>query len=355
MSGQSSSQTKTEQPTHKKLRDLRLKGDVPVSHDIVSAISILIVAMVVAAVGYYAIQAMLKLIDQIFTMDWRNLDNDYLGQVAKSFFIELIYFSMPLVVLVIIAATLVGIIQHRGLFVTHRALPDITRLDPVAGVKRIFAVRTLVELLKLIVKLCLLIVIVYFLVKDFIGILVNSRYLSTQGVLLLAGKAISQLVWISIIGFLFLAVIDLYFQRWDFMRNNKMTKDEVRREHKEMDGDPHLRHKRKQLHQELGMQDMLNNVRKANVIVVNPTHIAVALYYNPVETDIPVVLAKGEGFIAAEIRRVAEEEGIPILRDVQLARQLQAQASVNQYIPENLLEPVAAVLRWVNEIKNENF
>ena len=354
MSGQSSSQSKTELPTHKKMRDLRLKGEVPVSHDIVSVISILVVALAVSAGGYYFIQALLKLIDQVFKFDWRRLENEYLSEIAKSFFMELIYFSLPLVVLVIVVATLVGIIQHRGLFVTHRVLPDVKRIDPVSGLKRIFALRTLVDLLKLIIKLGLLVIVVYFLVKDFIGILLYSRYLNTQGVLLLAGKAVAQLAWLSILGFLFLAILDLYFQRWDFIRNNKMTKDEVRREHKEMDGDPHLRHKRKQLHQELTMQDMINNVRKANVVVVNPTHIAVALYYQPNETDIPVVLAKGEGFIAEEIRRVAEEEGIPILRDIQLARQLQAQAPVNQYIPEHLLEPVAAVLRWVNEIKNES-
>ncbi len=96
---------------------------------------------------------------------------------------------------------------------------------------------------------------------------------------------------------------------------------------------------------------MLENVRKANVVVVNPTHIAVALYYQPGETDLPIVVAKGEGDLARQIRRIAEEEGIPVVHNVDLARQLRAEAPVDQYIPEQLIEPVAAVLRWARNLQ----
>jgi type III secretion protein U len=227
------------------------------------------------------------------------------------------------------------------------------RLDPVAGVKRIFAWRTAFELLKLLLKAALLGLIVFLLTRQTIGFLLNARFLALGDVFGLSQSIVGRLVWMASGAFMLFALADFSFQRWDFLRKHRMSKDEVKREYKEMEGDPRLRAKRKQLQQDLSMQNMIENVRKANVVVVNPTHIAVALYYNEGETDIPVVLAKGEGFIAEEIRRVAQEEGIPILRDIQLARQLQAQAPVNSYIPEDLIEPVAAVLRWVRDIRQE--
>jgi type III secretion protein U len=124
----------------------------------------------------------------------------------------------------------------------------------------------------------------------------------------------------------------------------------VRREHKESEGDPHIRSRRRHLHREVADVAMLESVRKANVIVVNPTHIAVALYYEAGETDLPLVVAKGEGEMARSIRRIAEEEGIPIMHNVDLARRLRSGAPLNQYIPEELIEPVAAVLRWARDI-----
>jgi len=111
-----------------------------------------------------------------------------------------------------------------------------------------------------------------------------------------------------------------------------------------------VRNRRRRLHQEINAARMLEDVRRASVVIVNPTHIAVALQYVPDETDLPIVVAKGQGSLAAEIRRIAEEERIPVVRDVDLARGLQARAPLNQYIPDEFLEPVAAVLRWVRSI-----
>lgn len=148
-----------------------------------------------------------------------------------------------------------------------------------------------------------------------------------------------------------LALFDVWFQRWNYLRHNRMSKDEVRREHKETEGDPHMRAKRRQLQHESSMQHMMDNVRKANVVIAHSTDIAVALYYNKDETKLPVVLAKGEGSIARSIRDIADEQRIPILRDAILARQLQEEAHINQYVPDNLLEPIASAMRWVRDLR----
>ena len=123
------------------------------------------------------------------------------------------------------------------------------------------------------------------------------------------------------------------------------------RESREMEGNPHIRQRRRQMHHEANMAGMMDNVRKANVVVVNPTHIAVALFYEKGETDLPVVVAKGEGFVAQSIRDIAEQEGIPIMQNVKLARGLHDNVPLNQYIPDEFIEPVAIVLRWVRDMQ----
>ena len=130
-----------------------------------------------------------------------------------------------------------------------------------------------------------------------------------------------------------------------------MSKDEVKREYKEMEGDPQIKGKRKQLHQEMLSQNTLGNVRKAKVLVTNPTHYAVALDYEKDRTPLPVILANGEGFLAQRMMQVAREEGIPIMRNVPLARSLFENGTENAYIPKDLIGPVAEVLRWVQSLQ----
>lgn len=130
-----------------------------------------------------------------------------------------------------------------------------------------------------------------------------------------------------------------------------MSKDEVKREYKEMEGDPYIKGKRKQLHRELIAQGAMDNVRKAKVLVTNPTHYAVALDYDKDTTPLPIILAKGEGELARRMIAVAQEEGIPIMRNVSLARNLFENGTENAYIPQDLIRPVAEVLRWVQSLK----
>jgi type III secretion protein U len=132
-----------------------------------------------------------------------------------------------------------------------------------------------------------------------------------------------------------------------------MSKDEVKREYKEMEGNPEIKGKRRQFHQELMNQNTTQRVRKASVLVTNPTEIAVALYYDAEETPLPLVLAKGEGDLARRMIAIAKEEGIPIMQNIPLARGLYADAEVDQYIPSSLIEPVAEVLRWLKTLERD--
>jgi type III secretion protein U len=147
-----------------------------------------------------------------------------------------------------------------------------------------------------------------------------------------------------------IAGFDYFFQRYQYIKQLKMSKDEVKREYKESEGDPQIKGKRRQLHQELLANDTMQRTRKATVVVTNPTHLAVAIYYDEKDNVLPTVLAKGEDHLAQRMKAVAREEGIPIMENVPLARALYANVPVDRYIPSDLIEPMAEVLRWVKEL-----
>jgi type III secretion protein U len=257
---------------------------------------------------------------------------------------------LPIVLIAIVIGALAGFIQVGPVFSTEQIKPQVSRINPIAGLKRVFSARTAVEFVKLLVKATVLCTVIWITAWHALPSLLQSHWLDIRGVLPLALRLIEILCWCAIACFIAVAAFDLWFQKWEFMRRNRMSIEEVRRELRETEGDPQIRGRRRQLHREAGEAGMLAGVRKASVVVVNPTHIAVALYYRLGETDLPVVVAKGEGELARAIRKIAEEEGIPIVHDVDLARRLRTHAPVDQYIPEELIEPVAAVLRWARDL-----
>ena len=156
-----------------------------------------------------------------------------------------------------------------------------------------------------------------------------------------------------IVVYIVFAVLDFYFQKFNFLREMKMTKDEVKREHKETEGNPEVKRKRKQLAREIALSDATEGTRKATVLVTNPTHLAVALVYQSGKKTLPRVSAKGEGYIAQRMMDVARDEGIPIMRNISLARELYHRVSLNEYIPDDMLESVAEVIKWVRKVKQE--
>ena len=165
------------------------------------------------------------------------------------------------------------------------------------------------------------------------------------------GAAVGELLLYSAGAFAVVAAVDYLYQRYKWTNDHKMSIDEVKREYKESEGDPMIKSQRKQLHREMINQNTVSNVRKAKVLVTNPTHYAVALDYDKDKTPLPVILAKGEGWLAQRMIAAAKEEGIPIMRNVPLAQALYREGTENAYIPRDLIGPVAEVLRWVESLK----
>lgn len=349
MSNESSSQSKTEQPTNKRLRDARKKGDVWHSKDLAATAAIVLALVLFALGGMRLVERLGAMLTRAAGASFSTLDNATLLVWTRDLLAEAAWICGVVALLMAAVAALLGWLQAGAVFSLEPVMPRLSRLNPVEGAKRLFSLRNLVDLIKLVVICIALAGVLWWVAQASLPALVRAQWLPVGGLLPLAGKIIGQMAWMVTVAFVAMSVFDIWFQRMDYLKRHKMTKDEVRRESREMEGSPEMRGMRRRLHHEVGMGNMLENVRKANVVVVNPTHIAVALYYEAGVTDLPLVVAKGEGHIAQAIRDIAQEEGIPIMRNVKLARGLNDAVQLNAYIPDEFLEPVAEVLRWVRD------
>lgn len=339
---------KTEQPSAKKLRDARKKGQVASSKDVVSAaLVILMFALLWGAGGFYTdrLQELILLPTAFIGADlpfYRALEDMFAG---------LIWLGVQMIAPVLLLTVVVGILAHLGQFgflLAFESLkPDLNKLNPGKGIKKIFSLKNLVELIKSLLKIALLGMLFYQVIRLNLADLLKLPACGLGCVPRLLGLLLRDVILYASFGFIIIAAGDLVFQRFQFTKEMRMSKQEVKQEYKEMEGDPRIKGRRRQLHQELMMQNTVNAVKRSTVIITNPTRIAIALEYREGETPLPLVRAKGENLMAAQIIRLAEQEGIPVMENVPLARALHEQSQVDQYIPSDLIEAVAEVLRWV--------
>ena len=343
---------KTEQPTQKRLKDARKKGQVAYSKDFTQT------CLIMAMFGYLLTDGG-RLMDKIGELII--LPGDFLNQpfinalksLLLQYLLDLVLILLPFILIVLIIGIFADTLQV-GIFFAFEAIkPSGKKLNVVQNAKNIFSKKNFIEFLKSSIKVVLLSILVYFIIKDHLNILLKVPL----GGIPMVGAATASMVKVMIINisiaYVVIALFDFVWQRLKFRKDNMMTKDEVKREYKEQEGDPHIKGKRKQLHKEMAMGDAGAQTRKSTAVISNPTHYAVAIYYKESETPLPIVLTKGEGETALYIIRVAHEVGIPVFQNVPLARALSAKTEINQYIPLEFMEPVAEVLRLVNELSQD--
>jgi type III secretion protein U len=341
---------KTEPPTQKKLREAREKGQVAKSRDLVQALLFVAILAVLMGRGEQEAKALGSLVilpgtlyDMPFLVALREL-----GTAAMNV-------SLSVLLPLLLAVLLVGIggnVVQTGFMLALKALkPKLDKLNPATQLKNMFSAKNLIEFVKSVVKITTLAVVLYLVIKGGLRDLLYSADCGMGCVIGVGDRMLFQVVVFTGMVFIAVAGADYYLQRAQHMKELRMTKDEVKREYKEMEGDPLIKSKRNQFHRELLNQNTAQRVRKASVLVTNPTEIAVALYYDAEETPLPVVIAKGEGSVALHMIAVAKEAGVPIMQNIPVARGLHAEAHVNQYIPSALIEPVAEVLRWLQTLE----
>ncbi|ARP85665.1 hypothetical protein CAL13_05155 [Bordetella genomosp. 9] len=342
------SEEKTEKPTPKKLDDARKKGDVPYSRDFTQTLLTLALLIFLLGNGTQIVEDLQRIIRIP-----AGLYEQPFGAALKLAFLEgraiLLQVFGKVLAIVIGVGLFVEFIQIGIVVAVEKIKPSGKKLNVVANVKNIFSSRNLVEVLKSAVKIVCFSLLVILLLRQGLEPLVHSAAAGMDGLLSVMEALFQVLLAYTAIFCLVIAGFDMGWQRWQRTRRLKMTKQEVTREHKDMEGRPEIKQTRKRLHQEFANSGPVNAVRKASMLVVNPTHIAVALRYEPDITPLPIVLAKGRDRLALEMIQMARQVGVPIMRDVPLARALLADARENQYIPSELVVPVAKILREVRD------
>ena len=341
---------KTEQPTPKRLRESREKGDICKSQDVPSALTVLAVSVYIIAMGKQILQTLLDMM----TLPMLQIASPYeeiAPRLAQAVFNMSLSLVGPILGIVMAVALLANLAQVGVLFSFKAAMPKLENLNPQKWFQKVFSVKNLVEFIKNIIKVLVLSVTVWLVMEEHLPTLFGIQRGTIWSMWSILGSATKDLLLKAAVVFCCIAAVDYLFQKWQYTKNHMMSKDEVKREYKESEGDPHIKGKRKQLHQEMVSQNTLGNVRKAKVLVTNPTHYAIALDYEKDRTPLPVILAKGEGLLAQRMMQVAKEEGIPIMQNVPLAHSLFENGTENAYIPQDLIGPVAEVLRWVQSLQ----
>jgi type III secretion protein U len=342
---------KTEQPTAKKVREARERGEVAKSKDFTQT------ALILAFFGYIVANGR-SIADQIghmilMPMDFLNEDFEQaISVLLEEMLREGVDLLMPFLMIGIGVGILAEVIQT-GVLISFKAImPSAKKLDVVTNAKNMVSKKNFVEFLKSTLKIAVLSWVIYYLIK---GSLPAMMYIPAYDITNF-GQIFAQLLKTMIIytglAYTVLSLADLAWQRFQYTKQLMMSKDEVKQEYKGMEGDPLIKSQRKALHKELLENDSVQKSREASVLVTNPTHLAIALKYDEDDTPLPLVMAKGEGALAQMMIDAAIEAGVPVMQNIPLAHALFNEASVNQYIPSDLIEPVAAVLKLVQDLKN---
>jgi type III secretion protein U len=347
-----SSGEKDQDPTPKRLKEARDKGQVAKSQDVNSTVLLIGTLLYAAIIWPFALQWLGSLVQLAAQLASQPFSAALPIMVAACLNVFL-FLVMPLMGLVFVLGVASNFFQVGAIMSLEPVKPSLKKLNPMEGVKKIFSMKSLVEFLKSVAKIVIVGTVVVMAVWGLIGSLIEIPFAGINGIFQVLPSILLPVVINTILAYAVIAAFDMFYQQKQHIKGLRMTKDEVKREYKEMEGDPMIKSKRKQLHREMAMNDQAQATRKASVVVTNPTHYAIALYYEPGKTKLPTVVAKGEGSFALRMMEIAKESNVPIMRNVDLAQALYKDVQVDQYIPADLIEPIAEVLRWVRELKED--
>jgi len=343
---------KSEEPTDKKIRESREKGQIPRSKELTTVLMTLGAALFLLFYGAQMIHDFQVLATRGLSFD-RELAYDELKMwhLIEALLVQGILIITPFLLIMALIAMISPLLLGGWSFSAKAMAPKFSKLNPVSGIKRMFSVKALLELLKALAKFTLVIFIATFFLYSIFGEVLGLGIEPLKFALAHAGSIIIQAFIFVSLSLIVIASIDVPFQVWDHNRQLKMTKQEVKEEYKQQEGNPEVKGRIRQIQREMSQQRMMQKVPEADVIVTNPTHFAVALKYAPDDMQEPVVVAMGVDFLASQIRTIAQEHNIPIVEAPPLARALYYNAEIDQAIPYDLFKAVAAVLAYVYQLK----
>lgn len=343
---------KTEQPSQKRLDEAHQKGNVPNSREVGHFFMLGMVAFTVS----WMIPGIMRRTGQLllpFLSDADSLpvDEKGLGQLLyKLAFDSLAIIMMPLIC-GIVAALSASFIQNGFMLSNEPMMPKLDRISPMAGFKRMFSMRSVVELLKGIAKITLVGYIAFLAIYPELAHIRQLPESDARAMLFFLSLLATRMTIGVALAMFFIALLDVLYQRFQFMKSLRMTKQEVKEEYKQSEGDPMIKQRLRRLRHERARNRMMSSVPKADVVITNPTHYAIALQYSSAQMKAPVVVAKGQDLIALRIRELAKEHDIPIVENPPLARALFSSCEIEQEIPMTHYEAVAKIISYVYQLK----
>lgn len=340
-------QEKTEEPSSKKIEDAYKEGNVPKSQDTSSFVTLLVAFVAFLALLSFIETRMVNLYYYYQGLLGSEITKEAVLQISMVTFREIIFMVIPLAVSVAIAGLLAGFMQIGFIFTTKPLMPDLAKLDPIKGFKNIISIKKLVEAIKIILKVCLVIWVCYYFLVSFIQELPTVIYFSLFDQLAWLKDKMIILASVMLMLFLILALFDLLYVRYNYFKDLRMSKQELKDEYKQMEGDPKIKAKIRQIQMQMSRKRMMQEIPQADVVITNPTHYAVAIRYDQDKESAPKVLAKGTDFLALKIKEIAMNYNIQIVENVPLARELYKKCNIGDTIPENLYKAVAEVLAFV--------
>jgi flagellar biosynthetic protein FlhB len=348
---------KTEKPTPKKLSDARSKGQVAKSSDLTQSVLFLTAAAMLSFTGPALVDQLKAFMIESFSPNVLSatIDMNVLLARAANASVKFLLLSLPFLMGLAIAAIAVNFAQLQGLIFSAEALtPKFEKLNPIAGLQNIlFKSKTYIELIKSLLKFVIIFWLAYSTISSSLRDLIVSSRLNMTEIASFGPKLLFNLLFKVGGVFLIFGAADFALQKWQFTKSMMMSKEEIKQELKNQEGDPHVKSHRRAEYIALMRENAVKQVPKAKAVVVNPTHIAVALQYEEERMNAPRVVAKGETFLAKKIIEIAKSHDVPVIRNIPLARSLFT-LEVEEEIPEELYETVAEILNLASRLANDN-
>lgn len=342
MGGESSE--KNEKPTAKRLKEAREKGQVIKSVEITSGAQLVVLVVYFLLTGYTLVDQAVALIRSSISQLQQPLTMA-LARIGAECMAVLIHIMGILGGALILVTILAGIAQVGPLLATKAVEFKGEHINPINNAKQLFSLRSVFELIKSLLKVGVLTLIFGYLLLHYAVSFGYLAYCGSRCAIPVFATLMSWLLGALVACYVVFSLMDYAFQRYNIMKQLKMSLEEIKREHKDSNGDPHIKQKRRQLQHEVQSGSFAKNVRRSTAVVRNPTHFAVCLFYHADDAPLPVVIEKGHGEQAALIIALAEEQGIPVVENIALARALHRDVACGDTIPEQFFEPVAAILR----------
>ncbi|KAB2954383.1 flagellar biosynthesis protein FlhB [Heliorestis acidaminivorans] len=345
---------KTEKATPKKRQDSRKKGQVARSQEVNSAIILLVTFLTLFFLGQQTIDGIQRLTSHILgVLTGTEITPITVFSVGLDITILASLLVAPFLLVAMAAGLTASYLQVGFLFSTEAIKVKWNRINPLSGFKRIFSKRALVELVKSILKVSFVGYIAYMVIMENLHTFPKMMGMDVTTALAIIANIGFDVGWRVALLLLFVAAIDLWYQRYSHEESIKMSKQEVKDEHKQAEGDPQIRSKIRQRMREAAMRRMMQELPQADVVITNPTHFAIALKYDGNSMAAPRVIAKGQDFLAQKIKEVAQTHGIPMVEDKPLAQTLYRTVEVGDQIPADLFQAVAEVFAFVFRMKQK--